>query len=173
MNESASGILRVSAKLGKKIHLDYEQALPPSPNPFLDWSADLFTADRVQHILVTNSASLYSVVIYGKGVTGETRLFGDTLAAMRHIMNADGFANVFEDVIAPHSYPSALAKRENRSVIGSMNDFIFQSRFLLARHEMSPDDLSAFFNRTPMSYIDYRHPREEFRRMVQDLLARG
>lgn len=173
MNAATGVVLRISAKLAKKIHLDYEQALPPSPNPFLDWSADLFTANRAQYILITHSASLYSVVTYRKGVTGGTRLFGGTIATMRDVMKADGFANVFEDVIAPHFYPAALATRENRSVIGSMNDFIFQARFLQARHEMSPYDMSTFFNRTPMSYIDYRTPREELAAMVRDYLTGG
>lgn len=173
MNGGTGVILRVSAKLGKKIRMDYEQALPPSPNPLLDWSADLFTADRTQYILLTNTASLYSLVMFGRGVTGETRLFADTIATMREVMKADGLLTIFEDVIASRFYPAALAKRENRSVIGSMNDFIFQARFLLARHEMSPFDLSTFFNGTPMSYIDGRSPREELRTMVQDLLSRG
>jgi len=173
MNAHSGAIFRVSAKLARKIRLDYEQALPPSTNPFLDWSADLFTADRTQYILITNTASLYSLVMFGKGVTNETRLFGDTLATMRDVMMADGFATVFEDVTAPRFYPAAIAKRENRSVIGSMNDFIFQGRFLQARGEMSPYDMSSFSNRTPMSYIDYRTPREELAAMVQDLLSPG
>ena len=146
--------------------------MPPSANPFLDWSADLFTADRTQYILITNCASLYSVAIYGKGVTDETRLFGDTIAAMRDVMKADGFLPVFEGVIAPLFYPAALAKRENRSVIGSMNDLIYQARVRLVQDEVSPYDTSSFLNSTLMSYIDYRAPREDFRSMVRDLLAR-
>jgi hypothetical protein len=172
MNDNAGVILRISAKLAKKIHLDYEQALPPSPNPFLDWSADLFTANRAQYILISNPASLYSVAIYGKGVTRESRFFGDTLAAMRDVMRADGFLPVFEDGIAPAFYPVALAKRENRSVIGSMNDFIFQTRLRLARQDISPYGISSFLNSTLMSYIDYRPPREEFQSMVREYLAR-
>ncbi|MEN6429291.1 MAG: hypothetical protein ABFC80_00390 [Coriobacteriales bacterium] len=172
MNVHTGAIFRVSSKLGKKIRLDYEQTLPPSPNPLLDWSADLFTADRTQYILLTNTASLYSLVLYGKGVTNETRLFADTLAAMRDVMRSDGFLSTFEDVIAPLFYPTALAKRANRSVIGSMNDLILQARLRLARNEVSPSDLSFFLNNTLMSYIDYRAPREDFRSMVRDLLAR-
>jgi hypothetical protein len=165
-------IFRVSAKLGKKIRLDYEQVLPPSPNPFLDWSADLFTANRAQYILITNTASLYSLVMFGKGVTRETHFFGDTIAAMRDVMRADGFATVFEDEIAPRFYPNAIAKRENRSVTGSMNDLIVQARFRLARQDISPDGISHFLNSTLMSYIDYRPPREEFQSMARDYLAR-
>jgi len=172
MSASIGMIFRLSVKLGKKIRFDYDQALPPSPNPLLDWSADLFTADRTQYILVTNTASLYSLVMYGKGMTDETRFLGDTIAAMRDVMRADGFLPIFESAIDPSFYPAALAKRENRSVIGSMNDFIFQARLRLPRQDISPYGISSFLNSTLMSYIDYRPPREEFQSMVREYLAR-
>lgn len=172
MDASAGTIFRISAKLGKKIHLGHDQAVSPSPNPLLDWSADLFAANRTQYILITNTASLYSMVMYGKGVTSETRFLGDTIAAMRDVMKADGFLPIFEDAIAPSFYPAALAKRANRSVIGSMNDLIYQARLRLVQGEVSPYDTSFFLNSTLMSYIDYKPPREEFQSMVREYLAR-
>jgi hypothetical protein len=159
-------ILRLSAKLKKKFHVDFDQSLPPSGNPLLDWSADLFTADRTQHILVTNTVSLYSIVMYGKGVTDETRFFRDTIAAMRGIMSADGYLSIFEDAIAPAFYPAALAKGENRRVIGSMNELIYQARTRLVEQDLSPYDTSFFLNGVLMSYIDYRTPREVFASMA-------
>ncbi len=171
MDTPAGLILRVSTKLAKKIRLDYEQRLPPSPNPFLDWSADLFTADRTQYILFTNTATLYSMVTFGRGVTSETPLFGDAIAAMRDVLRADGLLPVFEQAIAPRFYPTAIAKRENRSVIGSMNDLIIQARFRLVLDEVSPYDASTYVNGTPMSYLDYRTPRDDFRSMAREYLA--
>ena len=171
MDASTGMIFRISAKLRKKIHFDYDQSLPLSANLLLDWSADLFTADRTQYILITNTTSLYSIVIYGKGVTDETRFFRDTSAAMRDVMKSDGFSSVFENAIGPAFYPVALAKRENRGVIGSMNDLIFQARLRLVEQEISPYDTSFFLNGTLMSYIDYRKPREAFRNMIQEHAA--
>ena len=51
-------ILRISAKLGKKIHLAPDRILPADLNPFADWSAHLFTADRTQYVLISNTISL-------------------------------------------------------------------------------------------------------------------
>lgn len=159
-------VFRISAKLGKKIHLGYEQSLPRAANPFLDWSADLFTADRTQYIIVTNTTSLYSLVMYGRGVTDETRFLQDSISQMREVLKTDGFSAVFREVIGPSTGRIALAKRQDRSVIGSMNDLIFQARLRLACDEISPYETSLFLNRTLMSYIDYRHPREAFQGMV-------
>ncbi len=160
-------IFRISAKLAKKIHLDYDQLLPPSANPFLDWSAHLFTADRTQYILITNTATLYSMVIYGKGVTHDSLFLRDTIAAIRDVLEADGFSSVLQRVIGPAAYQVTLAKRQNRSVIGSMNDLIYQARLRLIEQGFSPYDTSFYLNDVPMSYIDYQSPREAFRSMVQ------
>ena len=54
---------------GKKIHLNPEKSLPADDNPFADGSTHLFSADRTQYILISNTASLYSMVMFGKGIT--------------------------------------------------------------------------------------------------------
>jgi hypothetical protein len=159
-------VFRVSAKLGKKAHLCYEQSLPPAANPLLDWSADLFTADRVQYIIVSNTTSLYSIVIYGRGVTNETLFLQDSISQIREVLKTDGFSSVFRQVIGPAAGRIALAKRQDRSVIGSMNDLIWQARLRLVQDEISPYETSFFLNRTLMSHVNYRPPREAFQRMV-------
>jgi hypothetical protein len=45
--------------------------LLPEENPLADWSAQLFLADRTQYILLSNTNSLYTTVIFGKGVTSD------------------------------------------------------------------------------------------------------
>jgi len=62
-------IFRLSQKLAQKIEEAPKVCFPLDPNPFADWSATVFTADRAQYILLTNTPSLYSVVTFGRGVT--------------------------------------------------------------------------------------------------------
>jgi hypothetical protein len=59
-------VFRLSQKLGKKLKEGTLPSLPPDENPYADWSAHLFTADRTQYIIVTNTKSLYSVVMFGR-----------------------------------------------------------------------------------------------------------
>jgi hypothetical protein len=54
-------IFRLTHKLAKKIRIAPLQNLPPDRNPFIDWTAHLFTAERVQYLIVTNTTSLYSL----------------------------------------------------------------------------------------------------------------
>jgi len=60
-------ILRLSQKLCTKIKAGPLPAMPLDENPYGDWSCHLFTADRTQYIITTNTKSLYSCVMYGKG----------------------------------------------------------------------------------------------------------
>ena len=62
-------ILRLSQKLNTKIKAGTLKAMPLDDNPYADWSCHLFTADRTQYIIMSNTKSLYSCVMYGKGIT--------------------------------------------------------------------------------------------------------
>lgn len=59
-------IFRLSQKLATKLKEGNLPTVPLDSNPYADWSAHLFTADRTQYIIVTNTKALYSVVMYGK-----------------------------------------------------------------------------------------------------------
>ena len=72
-------IIRLSQKLAKKLKLGTLPSLPSDENPYADWSAHLFTADRTQYIILTNTQSLYSVVMYGKGIADDSRFIGRAL----------------------------------------------------------------------------------------------
>ena len=148
--------------MGKKIHVSPTKSLPADPNPFADWSAHLFTADRTQYILVTNTPSLYSMVMYGRGITDDNRFLGQIASTMGEFMRDDGHTFLFERLIAPSTARVAFSKPLNRAVIGSMNDIVFQAKVLLIEQEMSPWDTSFRLNEVPMSCLKYANPREAF-----------
>ena len=66
-------IIRLSQKLTKKINAGKQTEMPLDENPYADWSCHLFTADRTQYIILSNTASLYSCVMYGQGITDDSR----------------------------------------------------------------------------------------------------
>ena len=161
-------ILRVSAKLGKKIHVSPAKSLPADPNPFADWSANLFTADRVQYVLITNTPSLYSMVMYGRGMTDDGEFVSRVTSYMGEFICDDGHVFLFERLIAPSTARVAFSKSLNRSVTGSMNDLVSQAKFLLVEREMSPYETSLQLNKVPMSYLKYDNPRQAFLKLKPD-----
>ena len=74
-------IFRLSQKLATKLKEGNLPAVPLDENPYADWSAHLFTVARTQYIIVANTRALYSVVIYGKGITDYSEFISRALSA--------------------------------------------------------------------------------------------
>ncbi len=146
-------ILRLSQKLNTKIDAGTLKAMPLDENPYADWSCHLFTADRTQYILISNTPSLYSSVLYGKGITNDSVFIERTLSTLREFMEDDGQLFVYQRFIAPSSGLVSFAKALNRSVIGSMNELIGYATLLLETEEISPHDLGFRLNDTLLSAL--------------------
>ena len=156
-------ILRVTAKLGRKIGISPPESLPADPNPFADWTAHLFTADRVQYILIANTQSLYSMVMYGKGITTDCIFLSRLTSCMSEFIRDDGYQFIFERLVAPAMAHVSFSKTLNRAVTGSINDLVFQAKVHLVERQMSPYDVSFLLNDVPMSYLKYDNQRKAFR----------
>ena len=57
--------------------------MPLDENPIVGQSGHLFVADRTQYILLSNTKSLYSTVMYGAGMTDESRFIDRALCNLR------------------------------------------------------------------------------------------
>jgi Domain of unknown function (DUF6933) len=165
-------IFRLSQKLTDKIKTGTLAALPLDENPLADWSAHLFLADRTQYILLSNTKSLYSTVLPGKGITNDSNFTERALSAIREFMEADGKGLAHERFIAPASKSVQFGKALNRSVTGSMNDMVKHAVYLLATGDGSPFEIGTRLNDIPMSALrndrsHYGFPREAFRELVE------
>ncbi len=167
-------IFRLSEKLSTKIKAGKLVAQPPHENPLVDWSAHLFVADRTQYILVSNTRSLYSIVMYGQGVTNDDLFIKRALDNMREGLEADGQLSVYERFIAPSSGLVRFAKASDRAVTGSMNELVASAKALLAMDELSSFDLGPMLNDILLSSIakegeKYGKPREAFEALADNM----
>lgn len=163
-------IIRLTDKLAKKIKENKLANLPTNANLFADWSARLFTFERVHYILITNTATLYSTVIYGKGVRDYSGFIDAMADSLRDMMEEDGFRETYYAQIAPQTASTTFAKSLNRSIVGSMNQLAFYAQVHLSAEEVSHYDLSLRLNEGLMSYgKKYDQPKEVFRRAIQEL----
>ena len=160
-------ILRLTLKLAKKIGLAPLPAIPydENRNPLLDWNAHLFTVQHTQYIILTNTASLYSLILSGRAITNDKQFVREVLSCMEEFMIVDGNKVVYENVIEQESQRIFFSKIVNRRVLGSMNDLIFQAMVYLSEGQKSPFDVSFMLNKTPMSYLNYSNPKTEFRKL--------
>lgn len=165
-------ILRLSRKLCTKLHVGALQTMPLDDNPFADWSAHLFVADRAQYIIVSNTKSLYSTVLFGKGIRNDSQFIERALSSLREFMADEGQAFVYDRCIAPASGTITFASALNRSITGSMNELIRYATVLLVVDELSPPEVGFRLNDFILSAIasrksaKYGRPREAFKDMI-------
>lgn len=164
-------IFRLTQKLSKKIGIAALPVLPPDRNPFADWSAHLFTVQRVQYIILTNATSLYSMVMHGRGMSDEKKFIQGALNCMKEFMTIEGNKDIFEKSIEFFAGDISFSKITDRSVLGSMNDFIFQAKVALNLGRESLIEISRRLNESPMSYLTYSCPRDAFRELGSEKTA--
>jgi len=168
---------RPSHKLNAKIKAGPLSAQPPSENPYADWSAHLFSADRTQYILLSNTRSLYSTVLYGKGITDDGRFIQRALGGLRQSLEDDGHASLYQRFIAPPSSTVRFAGALDRAVTGSMNDLIAHATAWLVEGELSPFDVGSRLNDVLLSALapsgsrKYGTPREAFKSMASSMVG--
>ncbi len=164
-------IFRLSNKLNSKLKAGTLPTAPLDLNPYADWSAHLFLVDRTQYILLSNTKSLYSTVMYGKGITDDSRFIERALSNLREFMEDDGQEFVYRRFVAPSSSTVRFARALDRVVTGSMTELIKYATALLAGGELSPFDVGFRLNDFLLSASaaskteKYGKPREAFKRL--------
>jgi hypothetical protein len=168
-------IFRLSQKLATKLKEGRLPEVPLDDNPYADWSAHLFAVARTQYIIVANTRALYSVVMYGKGITGDNEFITRALSALREFMEDDGQSFVYQRLIAPTSGGVRFAKALDRSVTGSINELVKFATCYLEDGETSPYDIGFKLNNVLLSALDpskkdgYGKPNEAFKALANSL----
>lgn len=161
-------IFRLSIKLATKLNASPSQVLPQDANPFADWSAHMFVAERTQFLIVTNTASLYSTLLNGRGISSESQFVEQALISISECMKNDELDVICQRFIASAGSNFQYSKALNRSVTGSMTDMIFHAKMWMIEVGLSPYETACKLNDIPFSSLKYRKPRE----VLIDLAAR-
>jgi len=159
-------IFRLTRKLAVKLDtVDSLDNFKLDKNPFVDWTANLFTVQRVQYIIITNTSSLYSILMYGRGLNNHNDFVKGAMSTMHNFMRADDSEFIYRRFIEPGINQVMFSKALNRAVMGSMNELVADAKFHLKYGKISLRDTSFKLNKIPMSLIKYTYPREAFRAM--------
>lgn len=159
-------LFRVTRKLAKKLKLEPIAALPPADNPLLDWTANLFMVGRQQYIIVTNSTTLYTVLIPGRGNASGEAFAKNALTEIRAMLENDELSPLGKSLPADPSENLVFCRASDRHVLGSMNDFVFITAVTASYSELMVEDSSEQHNQAPMKMIGYRHPIDLMRKLL-------
>ena len=103
-------IFRLTQKLNGKTKAGKLTVIPLAENPYADWSCHLIPVGRAQYIILSNTKSLYSCLLLGKGIINQTASIQCALSTIREFTEADGQAAIYKKHIAPESEMVQFAK---------------------------------------------------------------
>jgi hypothetical protein len=135
--------------------------MPVVTNRVADWCAHEFLVSRRRYLIFCNTASLYPVVTEARGVNDGEALVERLVATLR-LNLADGpHAFAYERRIASSWVDVQWAPIPDRSVLGSINDLVFEAKWGL-RDGKSLVELSKRLARTPLSVLGMNSPDRVF-----------
>ncbi|QJW98533.1 DUF6933 domain-containing protein [Frigoriglobus tundricola] len=164
-------VLRLSQKLNARIKGGTLSAAPPHENSLLDWSAQAFAVGRAEYVLLSNTRTLYSVVLAGMGLRDTARLPERALGVIRATLEGTGHGANDRHHPTPAVESVRLAKALDRSVTGSMNELIVHATALLVDGGVSLAEVGVRLNDVLLSALavgsnKYGRPRDAFAERV-------
>jgi hypothetical protein len=162
----AKMIFRLTRKLATKLGVEPAPSLPPDGSFLHDWTANLFVAGRVQYFIVTNTSTLYSAVIHGRGNTGAYSFIENVLADIGEILRLDGLSSIFTPMLADPVENTSFRKASDGRVLGSVNDFVFGAKVFIISARLPLPEVSCLLNQTPMKLIKYSVPCDHMRKLL-------
>lgn len=165
-------IFRLTQAMNARVKAGTLEALPLHENPLLDWSAHPFAVGRRRFILLSNTASLLSVLMSAQAVTGGIRFRDRAFAGIRACLTALGYESLARTHFLDGSGPVQFAKTLNRSVLGSMTELVKCADVYICEGERTLPGVGDRLNDTLLSALavggshGYRKPSEAFRAMV-------
>ena len=155
-------VLRPTLKLAKQLNLAPLPDSAEATNTHCDWCVRPFGVGRIQYLIFTNTASLFSFITRKKGVTNAKTLFDAFATVLEDYLRATERGGIFGQMIAPAIGECAFTRCRDRSVIGSMNDLVFQSTCLIELADRHPFKLFDDLNSTPMGALEMDNPGKVF-----------
>ena len=135
-------VFHLTEKLRKKLKVQPEPGPHPVANPLLRWYGHLFFSKREQWILVTNEATLLSLLMPGRGLSNSERFVEYFHVIMEDYLEALGVKAAYDTLVKPYAAKPIFTKTESRSVLASMNDTIRFCKPAVCNYDLTVLDLT-------------------------------
>lgn len=165
-------IIRCTEKLLKELKVRPSEEWPQ--NGYIGgWHANLLRIERRKCVIVTNDQTLYTLFIPALKKP-EFERFGEIFG--QHLFKnlcCEGFAQHQIERVLADNQEITIAKTNNRSVLGSMNDVAYQIEHRVRTLDgLDRLDLEAFnqeLNRIPMGAINYKFSIEALKSKLEEI----
>jgi hypothetical protein len=164
-------LLHCTQKLLKELGNPLLQNPDESNTGLGNWYANLLRIDRKKCLLFTNEKTLYCFLIPKVKKESLKNIVEDFLLNLNLNLQAEGFPiEVISRVMQGYT-DIGFAKTASKHVLGSMNEFTFQYKYVIMNHYGGLENVRILavnkeINRTIMGGINYLHPIESLRELL-------
>ena len=143
---------------------------------FYNWYVDRINLERKNYYLFTNSKTLFSFFVYAgtqKEIKNIESIFKNKLK--EQIIREIGSNPNYLKRVFPTNKNYRFLKTNNRSVLGSMNDFKIQIKVQIQHKgelKNTYDLINHLINEMPMGYLNYRQPIKVMKKELDTLINR-
>lgn len=159
-------IFHLTRAAAEILGISVPETVPTAGDPYLDWQVHRLRMKREPCFMISNTASLYTVVIPGMGLNGAEDFRRRALVHLREYLFADGNGFFFERFMAPHTGTVRFSRAANRRVLSAMNILARDATLYESMTAPSLTELSDSLNETPLSVIGHDIPRDVFRSLA-------
>ena len=145
---------------------------PAQPSSLSDWHANLLRIERKKYVLFTNDQTLYSFLIH----LARRPVLADFIELFRLGLLKSLLAEGLDDTRVAQTVggqgPTIITRTSSRSVLGSMNDVAFQTKYMVHYEgglaNVDFVEIGREINRVPMKAINYNGAIEELKRRLDE-----
>jgi len=152
-------IIRISQQVGRKVKIRELATVGMHDDPLRDWSIQTFVFERKQHVIICNTATLYSAVCLSGALNKPHALVVAGLQAIGEQLEFDLLLDAYQTFSTPGSAVVTYAKSLNKTVTGSINEQIILATNALARGK-NLFDTSGYLNRNLLSILKDEHGKK-------------
>jgi len=165
-------IIRCTQRLLKELGIspiDIEASVSESEG-LGNWYANIIRLDRKKCLLFTNEKTLYTFLIPGVLKRDLKNIKNEFVSNLIFNLQNEGFGLEVVDRVRDEYKEIDFAKTASKSILGSMNDFALQYEVFLPEagiEHVKILHLNQKINKAPMSAINYDHPIERLKNLLQ------
>ena len=162
-------VVCATQKTMRNLHLEPDEISAPPSADTQHWYANLIRVQRVKYYLLTESASLVTVIFPAKGLASGRRFAAAASDVVRNYFARRAWERLLATRIDVDPTGIVICRTLDKRVLGSMNDFAWQAEVLMAERYLRLEDVIDHLNECPMSYLGMDSPELVVERLLGGL----
>jgi len=165
-------IIRCTKKLLSELKVKNGE-LSQTPNDLNSWHANIFLVDRRKCAVFTHDRTLYSFIVPGLTKPDFQDLKEIFRQRLFKSLAAEELPQKHVEAFLEDNRNIEFTKTNNRSVLGSMNELVFQAKYQISVEggplNIDIGNLNHYINQIPMSAIDEIFSIYELKKFLEEL----